>query len=393
MSWRDNLRPASFRGAVFEVDAADSDFGRRNVTHEFPQRDKPYVEDLGKKAREFKITGFVIGPDYMTARDKLLIAIETAGPGTLVHPLYGEMRVNALPCSVKETRDEGGMARFALGFVESGDFTFLAASPDTAGVVESKALAAATASQSSFSTFFASVTSMAKFVAENALFYAQVAVNAINQVKAFIRNPTGAILSLVGDLTGGGTGDLAHLGQSLWAVGNELYDLIAEFSPDDGPDSFATFYGIAGDLQVVQTTTSNRLVEQSNQDAFVRLMTEIAVIQEARSVQGVTFTTADDATAMQDQLTAKIDAAAEATPDDAVYAALIDLKAAVVAHIAAEAVSRPNTRSVTPPAITSSLTLAYELYGDATRSEEIVERNDIPHPGFIPTLPLTVLAS
>ena len=45
--WKMQLRAASFRGVSFGVTADESEGGRRTVTHEFPQREAPYVEDLG----------------------------------------------------------------------------------------------------------------------------------------------------------------------------------------------------------------------------------------------------------------------------------------------------------------------------------------------------------
>ena len=42
------LREASYEGIRFDVDSATLSFGRRTVTHEFPQRDTSYVEELGK---------------------------------------------------------------------------------------------------------------------------------------------------------------------------------------------------------------------------------------------------------------------------------------------------------------------------------------------------------
>jgi prophage DNA circulation protein len=72
MTWRTRMQPASFRGAGFLVEGHDGEVGRRLAVHEYPERDLPYAEDLGRKARVFKITGLVIGPDYMAQRDALL---------------------------------------------------------------------------------------------------------------------------------------------------------------------------------------------------------------------------------------------------------------------------------------------------------------------------------
>ena len=90
--WRDRLRDASFRGVPFSVEDDDASFGRRVQTHEYPNRDKPFTEDLGRAARRLTVNAYVIGDDYADKRDRLIAAVETAGPGTLVHPQYGEMQ-------------------------------------------------------------------------------------------------------------------------------------------------------------------------------------------------------------------------------------------------------------------------------------------------------------
>ena len=64
MTWRDTLQPASFRGVPFEVDDMSAKFGRRNVEHAYPQRDRGFVEDLGRAGRRFSVVGFVLGDDW-----------------------------------------------------------------------------------------------------------------------------------------------------------------------------------------------------------------------------------------------------------------------------------------------------------------------------------------
>ncbi|NAH43850.1 DNA circularization protein, partial [Escherichia coli] len=48
MTWKDRLQDASFRGVPFKVEEESMGTGRRVETHEYPNRDKPYTEDLGK---------------------------------------------------------------------------------------------------------------------------------------------------------------------------------------------------------------------------------------------------------------------------------------------------------------------------------------------------------
>ena len=61
LSWRERLQPASFHGVPFEVRGHDLSTGRRGLLYQYPQRDRLYFEDLGRKAREIVVEAFVIG--------------------------------------------------------------------------------------------------------------------------------------------------------------------------------------------------------------------------------------------------------------------------------------------------------------------------------------------
>ncbi|MGD9766849.1 MAG: DNA circularization N-terminal domain-containing protein, partial [Pseudolabrys sp.] len=115
--------------------------GRRGPTFEFPKRDDPYSEDMGRRARRRVITGYVIGDDYEAQRDALVRACETEGPGTLVHPSWGAMRMKCDVFSMTERRQHGGIATFELTFAEAG-LQSLPIADDTAGLIRQGAAAA-----------------------------------------------------------------------------------------------------------------------------------------------------------------------------------------------------------------------------------------------------------
>lgn len=119
-AWRDRLLPASFRGAQFHVETGGRQGGRRIARHEFPKKDKPYSEDMGRRARVMRIAGYVIGPDYTFERDDLISALERSGPGMLVHPTQGQMLVVVDDFFCSESRQRGGMAEFDMSFIEAG---------------------------------------------------------------------------------------------------------------------------------------------------------------------------------------------------------------------------------------------------------------------------------
>ena len=148
MSWRDRLLPASFRGARFHVrQHTATPAGRRLAVHEYPGEEEPYSEDLGHRASTYQIEGYVVGDDYHAARDALVRACDEAGPGTLVHPYLGTLRVACEQCSVSERTEEGRMARVSMRFVQGGRNAYPSARTDTAAAVSASAAAARTASQ------------------------------------------------------------------------------------------------------------------------------------------------------------------------------------------------------------------------------------------------------
>jgi prophage DNA circulation protein len=126
--WRVQLVPAKFRTAEFKVESNARESGRRVVVHEFPKRDEPYSEDLGRKPRRFHVVGYIItgptdqakGVNYKTARDDLVTQLEKEGPGVLQLPTLHIFQVCCEEYSVSETRERGGYCVFEMRFVEAG---------------------------------------------------------------------------------------------------------------------------------------------------------------------------------------------------------------------------------------------------------------------------------
>lgn len=138
MAWKDRLVDASFRGVPFKTEDESLTAGRRVETHEFVNRDKPYTEDLGKATSRPKFSGYVIGDDCYEQRDRLIEALNKPGPGTLVHPAYGEMSVCVDgEINVSTSSSEGRMVRFDLRFVEAGELTYPTSGAATANTLVS----------------------------------------------------------------------------------------------------------------------------------------------------------------------------------------------------------------------------------------------------------------
>lgn len=147
--WQARLRPASFRGVPFGVEAESGSAGRRGRVHEYPFRDMPYTEDLGRRARRWRIQAFVIGDDADLQRDALISACEVKGAGELIHPTLGNLQVQVdpdTPIEWVERWDEGRVIAVQLAFVEPGQLQFPTAGDDTQEATRSSASDAFTAS-------------------------------------------------------------------------------------------------------------------------------------------------------------------------------------------------------------------------------------------------------
>lgn len=113
-----NLRefPASFRGAGFFVTNASLSGGRKVVLHDYINTDERGAEDLGRKPNDYTFTAIVRETTSKAERQALITALETAGPGLLVHPTLGSMMVVALPYTMTEDLGEVGKVTFQLSF-------------------------------------------------------------------------------------------------------------------------------------------------------------------------------------------------------------------------------------------------------------------------------------
>lgn len=148
MTWRDQLRPASFRGVGFKIETGARGGGRRQAVHEFPKRDEPYTEDMGRRARKFQINAYLVSPDYFAERDALIAALEQEGPGLLIHPTFGEFTVSVDTYNAVERKTAGGYVEIDIQMVEAGSQTSPTAPTDnTQAKVKEKAEELSSATQ------------------------------------------------------------------------------------------------------------------------------------------------------------------------------------------------------------------------------------------------------
>ncbi|NWB31610.1 DNA circularization protein [Pseudomonas gingeri] len=422
-NWRDRLLPASFRGVPFWVDQAKTPVGQKGQLHEYPQRDQPFFERLGQQAKIHDLTAFIVGADCLEQRDNLLKALEQ-GSGELVHPWLGRMQVKVGECDMTQTRQDGGLVTFNLKFYPDELLQFPKAVVDTKEqlqVASSKLLdasvvrfdgAMALVNQARVSVenlrkgitlayhvieqelqplieTYATVYALVRTVKE----FPQQLSAAVKGVLGEFKGVVGEVRGLVGEVRGlkdfavqGYRGMLADLSKQVEEA-KSLDTSQLTIGKDSAAASQATV-NLIQDAMLVQISQLVSMIPVATPP--VKLATTPSLAQQAQQpVQRADVPVVDDVLALRDSLNEAIWQAA-LKADSVHYQALNTVRQTLVQHLNAVASTGVRLIDLTPKSNLPALVVAYQNFGDATRVGEVVQRNRIAHPGFIPPVPLQI---
>nr|WP_294547683.1 DNA circularization N-terminal domain-containing protein [uncultured Rhodopila sp.] len=112
------LADASWNGVPFYMPDSRHQVGRRLQRFLFPGQDVTAFQDLGAFDGPMRINGLLIGDRYIHYGQQIEQALRTAGPGTLVHPWLGALKMVLLePATITYSQRELRMVRFEAVFV------------------------------------------------------------------------------------------------------------------------------------------------------------------------------------------------------------------------------------------------------------------------------------
>jgi prophage DNA circulation protein len=439
MSWRDRLRPAKFREASFFVLDTRDEFGRRNVLHQYPFRDIPYAEDLGKEADTFVINGYVIQSldnnfDHWDERDALRDALKETGPGTLVHPYLGEIQVSVIgktTLTQTSSRDQG-IARFTMTFVESGQRIYPSQSISIEVSVDNEATTAEANVTESFeetgneetaydfddtmdsSTGIAlnmmkatlatlkttsSVISDAKLKVTQAQATLSSGAGTPSTISSIISNGFDGFLTTMG-LLSGETEVTSFSISAVQSIVDALLEM-ATFGESPDSDDVGAFKGTINPIIVNSKITARQAAFQEELINMVRAIaliraTRIAVRNDYDSYNGAIETMTQITDAMDsfilklgnDSANTDLSAWGISINTNDLFLALNLLRPKFVKSMVELGASLAKVVYYTvPPGVMSTIELAYDRYLDVDRASEIYGRNlpTIVHPGFLPS--------
>lgn len=402
MSWRDKYRTASFRGVEFHVESAESAHGRRQAVHEHAQRDVPYTEDLGRKAREFSLTGYLVGKEYDLQRDRLIEACEQAGPGALVHPYRGEMTVVCRGLTVSESSDDGGMCRLTFTFLESGEASYPSTSIDHVNAISAAGNQVTVEAEQGF---------LKEYVTEGyPAFVVESAGARLAEFGEFLSSPGAALsdnleaASAFYSKARAVTSGAYDLAMKPLRMADSVLDLVGSVRSAFGSSAFGVLTDLFDRYSTAfggRTSTASRQQQAANYNAMNALVRQAALAEAAQAavVTETTVTLANGGTRpattdteydshqqavdTRDALVDRLDTEAESTQSDTAYIALSALRTEVVKAVPSPAQDLPRLVSYAPRQTLPSLLVAYQLYGDAARADEIARRNSPRNPGFL----------
>ena len=388
LDWRGRMLDGSFRGVPFYVQSHDLTGGRRGILHEFPNRERPATEDLGKAAERYTITAYVVGPDYDFARSALKQAVfDTQGPGTLVHPYLGTLQVQMLPgCTVREQIAPSQIAVFRLVCVDAGTAPLTSASIDTVAQVIADAKAALVAIQAGYA--------IAVATAKNPAFLAGF-------ITAGLSSLAGSILGLPPAISGALALDTAALQADPGTVAANTAATVAQTftdaaiaivaNPPAPPDLTGGLAALtswqAAAFPVNPTLTPVRAQQQINAQALVNLVQGSAIAAIAQVYAQTDFQSYQDATTARTQFVGWVSAIADAAAaqgDTASYNAWWQLGSSTAADLSQRAQNLPQRAAYTAARPRTALALAQLLYQDASQADGLVALNDAVHPAFMP---------
>lgn len=418
------LYEASFRGVPFHVTKIDLKVGRRTVTHEYPQRDKPYVEDIGRATRKLTFTAFVVGDDYIEQVEKLIKAVETEGPGTLVHPHLGEMKCCLEQVSTITFTDATRTATVVLNAVESGDLEFPAIGEDnTNKVLEVADEVEKSAIQEFCDSIDLSAVSEWGDAALSGDLLDKLGIISNADIAAIFDkvDEISTLISKGVSLISGGPGAFATrlmgaLGLSRFAssarawsgIAKQLKNLTKHDKLREGTKALAQANAESTVLSNTQRAVlKNRAaLETLIRQALIAQMVGVSAVvgtksdqvlpaeddvQTSDSLEATVTKSYDDIVQLRQDLLDVLDEELLMTTSDESYLTLEKARVAVFETLTERAEESGHLLVVVPGEVLPALVHAYDFHDDATRDQEIAIRNGLEHEGFCPADQLKVM--
>ncbi|HGX3211374.1 TPA: DNA circularization protein [Serratia marcescens] len=404
IKWED-LRDASFRGVPFYFVDVEGNSGRRAIPHAYPKKEVGWTEDHGAVLTQQQINGILLGNDYQAQFNRLLAALNTPGPGELVHPWFGVQRVQAGKVTHKLSTEEGGIAYISFEVFEAGEQLFPTQQEDTTATTLSAADSVKAALASG--DYFAALDGVGNMVdtllddlqgfVTNLPTLPDVLNEWMDRLNRF-KDLAGIIVATPGELIRDITGLISDMKDLVtdapWAL--QVYGQLRDKWDGDraaqaATKSLADNIAVNVDTGFASSVTRSSTIDisdamQTNIDDFRQLVIVSSLVAMAETVATATFETSQDAQRTGDALAERLgEQAIEAVESGqrGLWRSLRALRFAVASDVRIRSVQLPELRRVSPRQTTPVMLLAWRETGDAEQRDALVTRNRLRYPAFI----------
>lgn len=396
--WLSTLWPASYKGVPFYFEADKETGGRDNVKHQFPNRDDPFIEDMGESLRTYSGSAYVHGDNADGLASALIAVLAARGPGPLVVPYFGPVTVHCEKFERTTQLDKLGYVAFEVEFVRAGAATALV----SVAQLQNVAFGAADTMASAITTLFPrTVTAQnepdfVRTAATSTLANAAAMIDVLRQSYPVAPTASAAIRDAVSTIIASAPATIdyatvpgaaaAIAAADLIATVRALGDALPAASAERAMIELATAYAPDSIAAAPYLSPTGRRAA-NNAAATARMVRLAALTAYAEAVLRRTFAARPDGVTARGEVAERFEnELLDTTGADnaALYLAIEDLRGKVIAWLTRTINDLAPVITVESAIVRPSIALAWMLYGDPLRADELVARNGVRHPSFMP---------
>lgn len=395
-NWLQTLWPASYKSAPFYFAKDEEDGGRGIVVHVFPNRDDPFNEDLGQNPRHYGGHAYVHGDDADAKAAALIAACTSPGPGPLVVPLFGPVPVRCLTFRRRQDKDKLGFVAFEVRFVREGASTALVSIGSLANAAYGAADALSQAAGANFASSII-VNNQPDFVvaaAADGVATAAAVLDTARTDNAVDPAASSTLRDQLSDLVtsastvisndGTDPAAVAAIGSSVVQAARDLGDAMAPTTAAAVMASITDAFPPPGTIIYL---SPSQAMEAANAAAAARLARLAALTAFADALIARSYPDRPSGITARAQASARFQSELEqcaGAADADLYIAIQNLRNAVIDYLTTLINDlKPVVTAILADTL-PSLVLAWRLYADPTRGDELVARNQVRHPSFMP---------
>jgi prophage DNA circulation protein len=378
-----------FKGVPINIQSGSVDGGRKVSIKQFPNRDTQNIEDLGLQPRRYSLEISVndkVGQDYFNYRNRLLAALESKGPGVLIHPLYGRINdVVAINFSLSENFNEFGSTTVSVNFEVQNNTGIPQSVGNTVTSIQTKNTTIQQAVKNDITENYGVTPAFAgNFQA--AVDKLDGLISTATEVVSFIGQPADTLNEFsaeIGRLSGDTNGIVSEpLRMASEVIGlfesvNGLYT-----SADATFDTFVGFFGFGDDDISCKCSTAGLVERNQNNKVINSGVAASALGYTYLAASQLEFQTVDEIDTVAAELDIQFAAVQESEADQNVKDAVTETRIAIIDIFNEKRITTAQVLTV-DTLLTSTRLLAFSYYGNDEQGQILTDLNDQADINFI----------